>query len=169
VNESLTACWQSLIIASESTEPDEPAQGPLDDPAFSLDLKTALWFGDLDGFSVEEDPVAMGVIVLMRNNLKVPSKVLFDPLKKRPCVSTVSEQMRNPWQASVLSSQEQGSRLSIRKTGSVNVDDQREAQRVKQQMTFATPDFPLKAIRRRDKNTPLVKVFRLDLSGKLKL
>lgn len=141
MNESLTACWQSLIIASESTEPDEPAQGALDDPAFSLDLKTALWFGDLDGFSVEEDPVAPGVIVLMRNNLRVPSKVLFDPLKKRPSVSTVSEQMRNPWQAFALPAQEQGSPLAIRKTGSVNFDGQREAQRVNQQMSFPTPDF----------------------------
>jgi hypothetical protein len=93
VDESLTAGRESLIIASQTPETDQPAKGTLNLPTVTLDLKASLWFGNFDRFSVDEFPIALRATVSFGNNFGLPMEVLFDPGDERPSISTVSEQM----------------------------------------------------------------------------
>ncbi len=102
MDESLTAGREPLIVASQTPETDQPAEGPLNLPTVALDLKAPFWFGNFDRFSVHEFPVVLGVNRWeMRGNcLWSPSKRKGAPLRStrlavctftlrgKPCVST---------------------------------------------------------------------------------
>src|SRR2546423_645906 len=93
MDESLTTRRESLIIASQTPETDQPAEGSLDFPTVTLNLKASLWFGNFDRFSVHEFPVTLGAIFGFGNNLGLPMEVLFNPCEQRPSISAVCEQM----------------------------------------------------------------------------
>jgi len=103
MDESLTAGREPLIVASQTPETDQPAEGPLNLPTVALDLKAPFWFGNFDRFSVHEFPVVLGVVGGLRNNLGLPMQMVFDPCNERPGISTVSEQMGNAWKLLVES------------------------------------------------------------------
>ena len=53
------------------------------------------WFGNLDRFLIDEHPIALGVVMLMRNNLNFPDEMLFNPLLQRKYLTRPMVAKRN--------------------------------------------------------------------------
>src|SRR6266581_1889638 len=86
-DESLRGFRQALMVASETTPARDPAKGAFNNPAPGLDVEAplgrlGLWLG-LHRGGIRSRPQPL-------HGLHVPTKLLFDPLKKLAPVMTIT-------------------------------------------------------------------------------
>ncbi|HEU5377761.1 MAG TPA: hypothetical protein VFV38_20245 [Ktedonobacteraceae bacterium] len=79
LDQHFTAGGQALIIASQASVADQPAKGAFHFPALSLYLEPAFRAGDMDRFSIDENPG-----VRFGNNLGLPAQMCLDPVSSGP-------------------------------------------------------------------------------------
>ena len=130
------------MVASEATPSGDPGDAAFDDPPFrhgkaSLGLM-ARWLG------VDQVLVANGAQTTHR--LNVPPQMLFDPLKELSPVMTVTPHQGKPGKALLQWLNQLDATSQVRGISPRHFHLHQVALGIHEQVPFASPNFPLKAV-----------------------